>query len=90
MTHAPFIPLREAKYREVGCQGEFKGNFECRVHREVKEQREEEVNTDGYTFRGLRFVPGFVEKTRGSVKLSATDVSPISFKLEPQFGVAAL
>lgn len=70
--------------------GRVQRECECRVHREVKEQREEEVNTDGYTFRGLRFVPGVVEKTRGSVKLSATDVSPISFKREPQFGVAAL
>lgn len=35
---------------------------ECRVHREVKEQQEEEVNTCGYTFRGMRFVPGVAEK----------------------------
>lgn len=26
MTHAPFIPLREAKNRDVGCQGQLKGN----------------------------------------------------------------
>lgn len=27
MTHAPFIPLREAKNRDVRCQGEFKVNL---------------------------------------------------------------
>lgn len=36
------------------------------------------------------FAPGVVKKTRGSAELSATDVSPISFKRKPPFGVAAL
>lgn len=56
MTHAPFIPLREAKNRDVGCQGEFKGNPSAAVSTErIREQREE----DGCcTFRRLRWSCG--------------------------------
>lgn len=43
MTHIPFIPLREAKNRDVGCQGEFKGNLSAVSTGRIREQREGEM-----------------------------------------------
>lgn len=43
MTHAAFIPLREAKNRDVGCQGEFKQKLSAMSTERIREQQEEEM-----------------------------------------------
>lgn len=77
MTHAPFIPLREAKNRDVGCQGQLKGNPGVVSADRIRRfhTQETEVCTESCP--------------EGTGLGQATDMSPAGFEWKPLFGVAA-
>lgn len=77
MTHAPFITLREAKNRDVGCQGQLKGNLGV-------------VSADRIRRFHIREIQIYTENCRKDAGLSqATNMSPAGVEWKLLFGDAA-